>query len=96
MGSWHHMQCQGMLDALQCGTSFSQWHCGPKWQLVVQQSSSFVISVSQPNIKWISGQLTGDLPRPIYIGFRVLADIIDQKSGDRKTVAASLPVPPAC
>ena len=86
------MQCQGMLTASQCGTSWTNWHLGPKWQLVLQQPSSVVISLSQPNIKWLCGEQISDLPSPVFIGFRVLADILDDKNKTKKTVSATLPV----
>ena len=43
-GSWYHLQCQGLLNASQCGTSLTNWHCAPKWQLVVHQPSNLVVS----------------------------------------------------
>ena len=50
------------------------------------------VSVSQPSIKWLRGEEIDDLPCPTHIGFRIVADILDEANSVKKTVSTLLPV----
>ena len=50
------------------------------------------VSVSQPSIKWLHGEEINDLPCPTHIGFRIVADILDEANSVKKTVSTLLPV----
>ena len=71
---WSHAHREGLIRFDTCGGATEGWEHNPRWQLLIESSSSVVLSVMQPCVKFIDG--TDHYP--CAIGFRVLAQVLEQ------------------